>query len=90
MFGYEEELQEKIIELEKEIVLLKNKKLKITFDEYNYQCSDGCCDHYGTVTTINGVELSCHNQDYETIVEQILEYLGYEVDIVNLYNGEEI
>jgi hypothetical protein len=90
MFGYEEELQEKIIELEKEIVLLKNKKLKITFDEYNYQCADGCCDHYGTITTINGEELPLHNQDYETIVQQILEHLGYEVEIINLYNGEEI
>jgi hypothetical protein len=88
MFGYEEELQEKIIELEKEIVLLKNKKLTITFDEYNYQCSDGCCDHYGTVTTINGKELPLHNQDYETIVEQILKHLGYEVEIENFYDDD--
>lgn len=57
----------------------KNIKLKIS--DYHYNCSDGCCTHYGTITTINDVELPCHNQDAETIVVQILEHLGYKVTI---------
>jgi hypothetical protein len=62
--------------------------LNIQLNEYNHQCGDGCCDIYGTITTINGVELSCHNQDTYTIVKQILEHLGYEVEITETYNGE--
>jgi hypothetical protein len=56
------------------------KTLKIKLEEYDYKCTDGCCDHYGTITTINGVELPCHNTDTETIVKQILEHLGYKVE----------
>jgi hypothetical protein len=62
-------------------------ELKITLTEYNYNCSDGCCTHYGTITTVNGVELPCHNQDTETIVRQILEHLGYKVEINSEHDG---
>jgi hypothetical protein len=55
--------------------------LEITLNEYYYDCGDGCCTDYGTITTINGVELDCHNTDTETIVRQILEHLGYKVII---------
>lgn len=65
-------------------------KLKITLDEYSTTCGDGCCSNYGTVTYINGVEMSCHNQDVSTIVRQILEHLGYDVDVECLYNGETV
>ena len=58
-------------------------KVTIEFEDYDYKCSDGCCDHYGTITTINGEELPCHNQDKETIIKYILEHLGFEVEIIN-------
>lgn len=67
---------------------MEKPKLNIQLDEYNHQCGEGCCDIYGTITTINGVELPCHNQDTYTIVKQILEHLGYEVEITETYNGE--
>ena len=57
-------------------------ELNIKLEEYDYQCGDGCCDTYGTVTTVNGIELPCHNQDTETIVKQILEHLGYKVNFI--------
>lgn len=63
-------------------------KLKIEFNEYNTTCTDGCCTDYGTETKVNGVELFSHSQDTATIVRNILEHLGYEVEIVELYNGE--
>jgi hypothetical protein len=66
------------------------KKLKVELDEYSYKCGDGCCDHYGTVTTVNGVELPCHNQDAQTMIEQILTHLGYDVEVVFTYNGQEV
>lgn len=56
-------------------------KVKIELHEYGYHCGDGCCYNYGTITKVNGVEMSAHNQDAETIVRQILEHLGYEVEI---------
>lgn len=55
--------------------------LKINLTEYGYSCGDGCCYNYGTITTVNGVELPFHNQDAVTILIQVLEHLGYKVEI---------
>ena len=60
--------------------------LKIKLHEYGYSCGDGCCYNYGTITTVNDVELPCHNQDAETILRQVLEHLGYKVEIENDYD----
>jgi hypothetical protein len=67
---------------------MKN-KVEISLNEYCYNCGDGCCTNYGTITIVNGVELECHNQDTETIAKQILQHLGYEVEIKTMHNGEE-
>ena len=61
-------------------------KLNINLTEYTYECGDGCCTNFGTITTVNGVDLQCHNQDAETILRQVLEHLGYEVEINCSYN----
>ena len=58
-------------------------KLIINLRDYAHECGDGCCYNWGTITTINGVELDCHNDDRETILEEILKHLGYEVEIAN-------
>lgn len=57
------------------------KNLNITLEDYDSTCADGCCYDYGTITTVNGVELECHNTDTESILRQILEHLGYKVTI---------
>ena len=49
-------------------------KLEINLNEYCYNCADGCCTNYGTITTVNRVELECHNQDTYKIIKQILEH----------------
>lgn len=67
---------------------MAKKKVKIAIDEYNYKCTDGCCDHYGLSVQVDGVELPCENMDLGTQVRQILEHLGYEVDLIETYNGE--
>jgi hypothetical protein len=64
------------------------KPIKIKFTEYNYECGYGCCDMYKTITEVNGVEMQCHNQDVETIVKQILEHLGYTVEIENVWDSK--
>ena len=66
------------------------KILKINLDEYDYKCADGCCDHFGIITTVNEVELPSHNRDAETILKQVLEHLGYEVEITQSFNGEAL
>lgn len=65
-------------------------KLLIELNEYSTTCGDGCCYDYGTITTVNGVELPFHNQDTGTIIEQILKHLGYDVEVKLTYNGEEV
>lgn len=61
--------------------LIDMEDIKINFHDYYYNCGEGCCTNYGVITTINGVELRAHNTDYVTIVQQILEHLGYKVEI---------
>ena len=56
-------------------------KLNIDIQEYYNTCGDGCCTNYGTITKVNGVELPSHNQDTYTILKQVLEHLGYDVEI---------
>lgn len=65
------------------------KKIKIELDEYDYDCSDRCCTNYGTIVTVNGEELTCHNKDVSTIIRNILSHIGYDVEVVEKFNGEE-
>lgn len=66
---------------------MKN-KVKIELNEFCHECGDGCCTNYGTVVKVNGVEMPFQNQDAQTIVRQVLEHLGYDVEIIATYNGE--
>ena len=59
-------------------------ELNIKLEEYSDECGDKCCLNYGTITTVNGIELPCHNQDTQTIVKQILEHLGYAVNFIEI------
>lgn len=63
-------------------------KLIITLDDYCYNCADGCCTNYGTVVKVDGVEMPFHNQDVKTILEQVLQHLGYDVQITQTDSGE--
>ena len=74
----------------KDVISASEEHIKVTIelDEYDTQCGDGCCTDYGTVTKVNGKELECHNQDVGTIIEGILTELGYNVEVIETYNGE--
>ena len=61
------------------------KKVKVEINDYTYDCADGCCTDFGTQVIVNDVELDLHNQDAGTIVRQILEHLGYEVELIETY-----
>jgi hypothetical protein len=61
------------------------KDIKIKITDWNHTCSDGCCTTYGTNINIDGVDLECQNQDVSTILRNVLEHLGYNVDIETTY-----
>jgi len=62
-------------------MIKKKEKLKIEIEQWSHSCGDGCCLTYGTTTTVNGVEMPLDNEDTGTIVEMILQHLGYEVEV---------
>ena len=71
----------------------ENKKIKITFEGWNYQCSDGCCYSYGTYLYLNSEKLEHPNpeihdnsylgEDVQTALHAVLKKLGYEVEFNN-------
>ena len=63
-------------------------KLNIELNEYAYHCGDGCCYNYGTIIKVSGEQMPFHNQDISTILQQVLEHLGYEVEITEKPNYE--
>lgn len=64
----------------------QKEKLKIELKEYSYSCIDGCCHNYGTIVKVSGHEMPYRNQDTETILRQVLEHLGYDVEIDHTYD----
>ena len=64
---------------------MANKPIKITFKHYGSYCGDGCCQGDFIKTSVNGEELDFGNTDTETIVQGILEKLGYNVTIESTY-----
>ena len=65
-------------------------KMKLKIDLNEYEIHDEDFYESGTITTINGEELYCRNSDAGTIVKQVLEFLGFEVEVTISENGEEI
>lgn len=64
------------------INLSKSELIKVSFEDYEYKCSDGCCYDYGTIIKVNDTELPSNNyQDTGNSVEQVLKFLGYNVEI---------
>lgn len=60
-------------------------QVKIKIEHYGSYCSDGCCQGDFIKTSVNGEELDFGNTDTETIVQGILEKLGYNVTIESTY-----
>jgi hypothetical protein len=61
--------------------MAQKEKLKIKMIDYCHFCTDGCCLDYGTITEVNGHQMAVVNQDAATILECVLEFLGYEVEV---------
>ncbi len=61
--------------------MAQKEKLKIKMIDYCHFCTDGYCLDYGTITEVNGHQMAVVNQDAATILECVLEFLGYEVEV---------
>ncbi len=61
---------------------------KITINEYDTECADGCCVDYGTQVSINGVMVNESSQDLSTILKAVLSHFGIEAEIKEAYNGK--
>jgi hypothetical protein len=56
-------------------------KLKIKSEDWNHKCGDGCCYTYGNSVHINGEYVTSGDyHDIDTILKDVLEHLGYEVE----------
>lgn len=68
-------------------------KIKITLEEWDHTCGDGCCYDYGVKVYVNDTELEHPNpdvdyngyvgSDVQTALHAVLKHLGYEVEFDN-------
>lgn len=59
---------------------MENKKLKLTFEYWDYTCGDGCCYDCGRAVYIDGKLIHSYADSEQAIIE-ILQHLGYEVEV---------
>ncbi|HWL22285.1 MAG TPA: hypothetical protein VNR38_00795 [Ureibacillus sp.] len=59
---------------------MAKKKLKVTFEEWDYECGDGCCYEWGRAVYIDGEHIHNHADSDQAIIE-VLQHLGYEVEV---------
>jgi len=63
-------------------------KLKIQLEHYTTVCTDGCCRDFGCSIKVDDVELENMNEDFGTMLTNILEHLGYEVEVNEIWTDE--
>lgn len=56
------------------------KQLKITLENWEHNCGDGCCYSYGTLMKIDGSEYEVYQQ-IEVALQKLCEHLGIEAEI---------
>ena len=71
-------------------------KLKITLQDWDSHCGDGCCSDYGTIIYLNDEPLDHPDDDTMTnayvgmqvsiALKAVLKKLGYEVEIEETYD----
>lgn len=58
-----------------------NKKIEITFKDWDFTCGDGCCYTTGQDIYLNGQQLDEHHaEDSTNALKAVLNKLGYEIN----------
>lgn len=60
---------------------MSKKKLKLTFEDWDYTCGDGCCYESGTTLKIDDVHVSDNVDCSQNAIIEVLQHLGYELEI---------
>jgi hypothetical protein len=60
----------------------------IEIEDWHHQCADGCCDEWGKIIRVNGVEVGTHLDDVENALQAVLEHLGHRVLITQVYKDD--
>lgn len=66
---------------------MDKKKVTLTFKDWDYTCGDGCCYEADMELLVNGESITQYAWGTEELLKNILEHLGYEVEIK--YEDEE-
>ena len=70
---------DKIIEQHLIDLVLPKGNLVIKTEEWEHTCHDGCCYTYGTKIFINNKQItSGYANEIDTILKEVLEYLGFD------------
>ena len=60
----------------------------VTFDDWHYECGDGCCYEYGTSLIINGYLVTTDCEDTDSVIK-VLELCGHTPNVSYTRDGEE-
>ena len=59
--------------------------LNLRTEEWEHTSHDGCCHTYGTKVFINNVQVtSGYANQIDDLLQEILEYLGYDIIFANV------
>ena len=63
----------------------------IVIEHWDWECGDGCCSDYGTSVYVNDFKLiHADGSNVESVLSEVLEFLGYEhVHIEEKYDDED-
>lgn len=61
------------------------RKIKIELHDYSHDCEDVCCTDCVTIVDVDGIEMPYRYQDTFTILDQVLNPVGYDVEVVETF-----
>lgn len=74
-YSFDKIIEQHLIDLE-----LPEKNILLKTEQWQHTCHDGCCYTYGTKIFINNKQVtSGYADEIYTILEEVLKYLGYDV-----------
>jgi hypothetical protein len=67
---------------------MSKQKVIIELIEKITTCSNGyvCCQYHRTIAKVDGKEIELTNQKADTIINAVLDHLGYDAEIIRTHN----
>ena len=65
------------------------KEINISFEDWNWECGDGCCDSCGTTLKVGDKVITDYaDMNIEDTITKLLEHLGYKVNVTHINSTE--